>query len=63
MVYAANDPGRAIVLGYESDGVWFRGVGVVLTVLFGAIGLVFVLLVGTAVLRAKSMARATKKTV
>lgn len=53
VVHAENDPGRAIVLGYESDGVWFRGVGVVLTVIFGVIGLLFTFVIGSAVLRAK----------
>ncbi|MGN7149976.1 DUF3592 domain-containing protein [Arthrobacter sp. SAFR-179] len=53
VVHAENDPGRAIVLGYESDGVWFRGVGVVLTVIFGVIGLLLTFVIGSAVLRAK----------
>lgn len=53
VIYAGNDPGRAIVPGYESDGVWLRGAGVVLTVIFGVLGLLFVVLVGSAVLRAK----------
>lgn len=34
VVYADSDPGRAVVSGYEYDGVWLRGAGVVLTVAF-----------------------------
>lgn len=63
VVYGENDPGRAIVLGYESDGVWFRGVGVVLTVIFGGLGLLIALVVGTAVLRAKFRKPATEQVV
>jgi cytochrome c oxidase assembly protein Cox11 len=43
VVYAEQDPGRAIVLGYESDGVWFRGAGTILILIFGGIGVVLVL--------------------
>lgn len=39
VVYREQDPSHAIVLGYESDGVWFRGAGTVITGLFLAIGL------------------------
>jgi hypothetical protein len=38
MAYRDDDPGQATALGYESDGVWWRGVGTVLTCLFGGIG-------------------------
>ncbi|CAN7234289.1 DUF3592 domain-containing protein [Arthrobacter sp. LjRoot78] len=38
VVYRESDPGNATVLGYESDGVFFRGAGVVLTAIFGGIG-------------------------
>jgi hypothetical protein len=38
VVYRESDPGHAVVLGYESDGVFLRGVGVVLTLIFGGIG-------------------------
>lgn len=38
VVYRALDPGRATVLGFESDGVYFRGLGVFLTAIFGGIG-------------------------
>ena len=37
--YRLSDPSQATVVGYESDGVFLRGVGVVLTVIFGGIGL------------------------
>lgn len=63
VIYAENDPGRAIVPGYESDGVWVRGVGVVLTAIFGVMGLLLVALVGSAVLRAKSRARRPQQAV
>jgi len=63
VTYAENDPGRAIVPGYESDGVWLRGAGVVLTVIFGLIGLLFAVLLGSAVLRAKFRARRTQQVV
>jgi len=36
-------PGQAIVLAFESDGVWFRGVGVLLTAIFGGLGLILVI--------------------
>jgi len=35
--------GQATVLGFESDGVWFRGVGVLLTAIFGGLGLILVI--------------------
>lgn len=63
VVYADNDPGRAIVPGYESDGVWFRGVGVVLTVIFGVLGLLLAVLIGSAVLRARLRRRGTPQVV
>ncbi len=63
VVYAENDPARAVVLGYESDGVWFRGVGIVLTVIFGGLGLLLCLGVGTAALRAKFRKPATNHVV
>ncbi|WP_306897077.1 DUF3592 domain-containing protein [Arthrobacter sp. B1I2] len=63
VIYAEDDAGRAVVLGYESDGVWFRGVGVVLTVLFGSIALLAFLVVGIAALRARIRKRATKQVV
>ncbi|MEQ7739807.1 DUF3592 domain-containing protein, partial [Escherichia coli] len=34
VVYRGVDPNHAIVLGFESDGVWFRGAGTVMTLLF-----------------------------
>ncbi|MBT2596186.1 DUF3592 domain-containing protein [Arthrobacter sp. ISL-72] len=43
VAYREQDAGQAIVLGFESDGVWLRGVGVVLTVIFGGLGLIFVI--------------------
>ncbi|QDG87443.1 DUF3592 domain-containing protein [Pseudarthrobacter sp. NIBRBAC000502770] len=63
VVYAENNPGRAIVPGYESDGVWLRGAGVVLTVIFGVLGLLYIVLVGSAVLRARLRRRRTPKVV
>lgn len=38
VVYRAVDPGQATVLGFESDGVFFRGLGIFLTAIFGGIG-------------------------
>lgn len=48
VVYREQSPGNAVVLGFESDGVWFRGVGVVLTSIFGGLGVIAVgaLLIG-----------------
>ncbi|MGN7202404.1 DUF3592 domain-containing protein [Arthrobacter sp. SAFR-044] len=63
VIYAENDPGRAIVPGYESEGVWVRGVGVVLTVIFGILGLLLLALIGSAVLRAKLRRRRTQQVV
>lgn len=40
VVYRGSDPGDAEVLGFESEGVFNRGVGTVLTGLFGAIGII-----------------------
>lgn len=40
VAYRASDPGDAEVLGFESDGVFNRGVGTVLTIIFGAIGVI-----------------------
>jgi hypothetical protein len=37
VVYQESDPGRATAIGYESDGVFYRGVGTVLTSIFGGI--------------------------
>lgn len=37
VVYRAYDPGQATVLGFESDGVFLRGVGTILTLIFGGI--------------------------
>jgi hypothetical protein len=34
VVYQADQPGRATVLGFESGGVFLRGVGVILTFIF-----------------------------
>lgn len=34
-----QNPRHAVVLGFESDGVWFRGLGVVLTSIFGGLGI------------------------
>lgn len=42
VVYREQNPGDAAVLGFESDGVWFRGVGVVLTSIFGGLGVIAV---------------------
>lgn len=39
VVHRLSDPGQATVVGFESDGVFLRGVGVVLTFIFGGIGL------------------------
>jgi hypothetical protein len=39
VAYREADPGQATVLGFESDGVFFRGVGTVLTCIFGGIGI------------------------
>ncbi len=63
VVYAEDDPGRAIVVGYESDGVWFRGAGVVLTMIFAAIGLLAAILRGVSSVRAHFRRRATKQVV
>jgi hypothetical protein len=38
VAYQESDPGNATVLGYESDGLSLRGMGVLLTALFGGIG-------------------------
>ncbi|KQQ81552.1 hypothetical protein ASF64_12605 [Arthrobacter sp. Leaf137] len=54
VIYAEHDPGRAIVPGYESDGVWVRGVGTVLTFIFASLGLVVVLLMLGAYLKGRS---------
>lgn len=43
VVYRESDPGQATVLGFESDGVFFRGVGTVLTCIFGGIGIFLVI--------------------
>jgi hypothetical protein len=40
VVYREADPSHAIVLGYESDGVWFRGAGTLITALFVMIGVI-----------------------
>lgn len=37
VVYQESDPARAAVLGFESDGVFLRGAGFLLTFLFGGI--------------------------
>jgi hypothetical protein len=34
VVYREEEPGKAMVLGYESDGVTVRGIGTVLTMIF-----------------------------
>ncbi|WP_426766051.1 DUF3592 domain-containing protein [Pseudarthrobacter sp. 1G09] len=54
VIYAEHDPGRAIVPGYESDGVWVRGVGTVLTCIFAGLGVIFVLLMVGAYLKGRS---------
>ena len=59
VVYAENDPGRTIVVGYESDGVWFRGAGIVLTLIFGAIGVLAAVLRGVARVRGQFRRRNT----
>lgn len=38
-VVGTADPGQATALGFESDGVFYRGIGTVLTGIFGSIGL------------------------
>lgn len=43
VVYRKSDPGQATVLGFESDGVFFRGIGTVLTLIFGGIGIFLVI--------------------
>ncbi|MFF1384594.1 DUF3592 domain-containing protein [Arthrobacter sp. NPDC058288] len=43
VAYRESDPGHATVLGYESDGVFLRGVGTVLTCIFGGIGIFLVI--------------------
>jgi hypothetical protein len=63
VIYGGNDPGRAIVPGYESDGEWFRGAGVVLTVIFGAIGVLAVVLMGVGALRGFFRRRGTQRVV
>jgi hypothetical protein len=40
VVYREQDPSHAIVLGYESGGVWFRGAGTLVTALFVMIGMI-----------------------
>ena len=42
VVYREEDPGKAMVLGYESDGVTVRGIGTVLTMIFIPIVLLLV---------------------
>lgn len=37
VVYPASDPDEATVVGFESDGVFLRGVGTILTLVFGGI--------------------------
>jgi hypothetical protein len=44
VVYQTDDPGRAIVLGFESGGVFLRGIGVLLTLIFD--GLVLAVTIG-----------------
>ncbi|WP_457965902.1 DUF3592 domain-containing protein [Arthrobacter sp. D1-29] len=39
VVYQADQPGRATVLGFESGGVFLRGIGVLLTLIFGGMAL------------------------
>lgn len=40
VAYRESDPGYAEVLSFESEGVFNRGVGIVLTSIVGAIGVV-----------------------
>lgn len=63
VIYAEDDPGRAIIPGYESGGEWFRGAGVVLTALFGGIGTLAVVLMGVGALRGFLRRRATRRVV
>ena len=60
VLYAEDDPSQAIVAGYERDGVWFRGVGVLLTMIFGAIGVLAAVLRGVSAVRGRFRRRATK---
>lgn len=43
VVYRGVDPSHATVLGYDSDGAWFRGAGTLVTFLFVVIGMVVVI--------------------
>ena len=45
VVYRALEPGDARVVGFESDGVFLRGVGTILTLIFG--GIAFFVTVGS----------------
>jgi hypothetical protein len=40
VVYRERDPSHAIVLGYESDGVWFRGAGTMVTAILVLVGVI-----------------------
>lgn len=40
VIYRESDPSHAIVPGFESDGVWFRGAGTAVTLLFVGIGVI-----------------------
>ncbi|NUT73139.1 DUF3592 domain-containing protein [Pseudarthrobacter sp. C4D7] len=63
VVYAQDDPGRTVVVGYESDGVWFLGAGVVLTFIFGGIGVLAAIIRGVAAVRGNLRRRATRRVV
>ena len=41
VAYSEQDPDRAVVLGFDSSGVQLRGMGVVLTLVFWGIGLLY----------------------
>lgn len=59
VVYREQDPGHAIVLGYESDGIWFRGVGVLLTSIFGGIAGIALVGFGIGYLKKRNKAHGT----
>ncbi|MFP3461320.1 DUF3592 domain-containing protein [Arthrobacter globiformis] len=42
VAYREQEPGKAVVLGYESDGVTVRGIGTILTMIFIPIVLLLV---------------------
>jgi hypothetical protein len=42
VAYSEQNPDEAVVIGYESDGEFLRGVGVILTAIFTSLGLILI---------------------